>query len=117
VGRLWVGRQNDVGYLEGGTFHVVRFQNASLLLDRDLDDEAADFVETIRNSSDSLLTIVNEILDFSKIESGNGIGTPTIGSCEVRRGRGGFAERARPRSGWNYWLTFIRRRHAGLWAM
>jgi PAS domain S-box-containing protein len=29
-----------------------------------------DFVETIRNSGDSLLTIINDILDFSKIESG-----------------------------------------------
>ncbi len=42
----------------------------SLLLDRDLEPESADFVETIRTSSDSLLTIVNDILDFSKIESG-----------------------------------------------
>ena len=42
----------------------------SLLLDRDLDVESVDYVETIRNSSDSLLTIINDILDFSKIESG-----------------------------------------------
>ena len=42
----------------------------SLLLDRDLDVESADFVETIRSSSDSLLTIINDILDFSKIEAG-----------------------------------------------
>jgi signal transduction histidine kinase/DNA-binding response OmpR family regulator len=42
----------------------------SLLLDRELDAEALDFVETIRSSSNSLLTIINDVLDFSKIESG-----------------------------------------------
>jgi signal transduction histidine kinase/CheY-like chemotaxis protein len=42
----------------------------SLLLQKDLDDETADFVETIRTSSDALLTLINDILDFSKIESG-----------------------------------------------
>ena len=42
----------------------------SLLLQKDLDYETADFVETIRNSSDALLSIINDVLDFSKIESG-----------------------------------------------
>jgi signal transduction histidine kinase/CheY-like chemotaxis protein len=42
----------------------------SLLLQKKLDTETADFVETIRHSSDALLTIVNDILDFSKIEAG-----------------------------------------------
>ena len=42
----------------------------SLLLQKDLDGETADFVETIRGSSDALLTLINDILDFSKIESG-----------------------------------------------
>ncbi len=41
-----------------------------LLLDTKLDLDQRDFVETIRNSSDSLLTIINDILDFAKIESG-----------------------------------------------
>ncbi|MFP5383319.1 MAG: response regulator [Gammaproteobacteria bacterium] len=41
-----------------------------LLLKTDLSPRQHDYLTTIRNSSDGLLTIINDILDFSKIEAG-----------------------------------------------
>jgi PAS domain S-box-containing protein len=41
-----------------------------LLQRTDLNSEQRDYVETIRSSGDSLLSIINNILDFSKIDSG-----------------------------------------------
>jgi PAS domain S-box-containing protein len=42
----------------------------SLLQETSLDEEQAGYVETIRNSGETLLVVINDILDFSKIESG-----------------------------------------------
>ncbi len=42
----------------------------SLLQDTKLTNEQREFVTTIRNSGEALLTIINDILDFSKVESG-----------------------------------------------
>jgi two-component system, sensor histidine kinase and response regulator len=43
---------------------------AELLLDTELRSEQRQYLETLRYSAESLLTVINEILDFSRIESG-----------------------------------------------
>jgi len=41
----------------------------NLLLETTLDPTQSDYVEVVRTSADSLLTVINDILDFSKIEA------------------------------------------------
>jgi signal transduction histidine kinase/ActR/RegA family two-component response regulator len=41
-----------------------------LVLDSPLSDEQRDHLTTVKNSADSLLTIIDDLLDFSKIEAG-----------------------------------------------
>jgi signal transduction histidine kinase len=47
---------------------VIGFTN--LLLNSDLSEMQKDYAQTIKNSGESLLIIINGILDFSKIEAG-----------------------------------------------
>lgn len=53
-----------------------------LALDTPLSDEQREYLQAVKSSGDSLLTLINEILDFSRIEAGR----LTISShpCELR---------------------------------
>lgn len=43
---------------------------SNLLLDTNLNSKQREYCETISNSADALLTIINDILDFTRVESG-----------------------------------------------
>ncbi len=41
-----------------------------LMLDKEMDKEAKQFLKSVKHSADNLLVIINDILDFAKIDSG-----------------------------------------------
>lgn len=53
---------------------------ANLLADTPLDSEQRSYVQTIRQSGDSLLGLLNDLLDFSKAESGRMLFEPGVTS-------------------------------------
>ena len=55
-----------------------------LLLDTDLTSRQREYAETVRQSGEGLLTLINEILDYSKVDAGKvGIEAYPFDLCEV----------------------------------
>ncbi len=56
---------------------------ANLLADTPLDAEQRGYVQTIRQSGDALLGLLNDLLDFSKAESGRMVFEPSVTSSRL----------------------------------
>ena len=70
-----------------------------LLLETDLDPRQRDYAQTVRNSGEALLAIIDDILDFSKVEAGKlELEEHRVRPADHRRGcRRPVAGRAEPR--------------------
>lgn len=44
---------------------------SNLILDTELNDQQRDYIETLRDSGDNLLNLVNDIVDYSRLETGS----------------------------------------------
>ena len=66
----------------------------SLLLNTRIDDEQRDYAETVRASSEALLTIINDILDYSKIEADYDCDLTHLGGFSDEPGEGAIDHHA-----------------------